>query len=132
MNISKLVSFLKMFVETNMRLRRFKIIDISKKDWKLFREKLSGWQGNYMEGLIKEYVNFLNDDEKPASEKFWELEKRIKEDKRHPGVIIEMSKSQVLWDIVRFIRLKVITYDDLSDFSDELQLEVKRILEMSR
>ena len=28
--------------------------------------------------------------------------------------------------------LKVITYDDLSDFSDELQNEVKRILEMSR
>ena len=30
------------------------------------------------------------------------------------------------------IRLKVITYDDLSDFSNELQMEVKRILEMSR
>ena len=30
------------------------------------------------------------------------------------------------------IRLKLITYDDLSDFSDELQLEVKRRLEMSR
>lgn len=27
-----------------------------------------------MEGLVKEYVNFLNDDKKPASEKFWELE----------------------------------------------------------
>ncbi len=39
-----------------------------------------------MEGLVKEYANFLNDDKKPASEKFWELEKRIKEDKRHPGV----------------------------------------------
>ena len=116
----------------NMRLRRFKIMDISKKDWKLFRERLSGWQENYMEGLVKEYANFLNDDKKPASEKFWELEKRIKEDKRHPGVIMEMSKSEVIWDIVRLIRLKVITYDDLSDFSDELQLEVKRILEMSR
>ena len=34
-------------------------MDISKKDWKLFRERLSGWQGNYMEGLVKEYVNFL-------------------------------------------------------------------------
>ena len=128
MNISKLVSFLKMFVETNMRLRRFKIMDISKKDWKLFRERLSGWQENYMEGLVKEYANFLNDDEKPASEKFWELEKRIKEDKRHPGVIIEMSKSQVLWDIVRFIRLKVITYDDLSEFSGEMRREVKEYL----
>ena len=69
---------------------------------------------------------------RPASEKFWELEKRIKEDKRHPGVVMELKKSEVIWDIVRLIRLKVITYDDLSDFSDELQNEVKRILEMSR
>ncbi len=107
-------------------------MDISKKDWKLFRERLLGWQENYMEGLVKEYANFLNDDKKPASEKFWELEKRIKEDKHHPGVIMEMSKSEAIWDIVRLIRLKVITYDDLSDFSDELQNEVKRILEMSR
>ena len=116
----------------NMRMMRFKIMDISKKDWKLFRERLSGWQENYMEGLVKEYANFLNDDKKPASEKFWELEKQIKEDKRHPGVIMEVNKSEVIWDIVRLIRLKVITYDDLSDFSDELQMEVKRILEMSR
>ena len=107
-------------------------MDISKKDWKLFREKLSGWQENYMEGLVKEYANFLNDDKKPASDKFWELEKRIKEDKRHPGVIMELKKSEIIGDIVRLIRLKVITYDDLSDFSDELQNEVKRILEMSR
>ena len=49
-------------------------MDISKKDWKLFRERLSGWQENYMEGFVKEYTNFLNDDKKPASEKFWELE----------------------------------------------------------
>ena len=116
----------------NMRMMRFKIMDISQMDWKLFREKLSDWQENYMEGLVKEYANFLNDDKKPASEKFWELEKRIKEDKRHPGVIMEMSKSEAIGDIVRLIRLKVITYDDLSDFSDELQNEVKRILEMSR
>ena len=107
-------------------------MEISKKDWKLFRERLLGWQENYMEGLVNEYADFLNDDTKPASERFWELEKRIKEDKRHPGVIMELKKSEVIWDIVRLIRLQVITYDDLSDFSDELQLEVKRILEMSR
>ena len=76
-------------------------MDISKKDWKLFRERLSDWQENYVEGLGKEYSNFLNDDKKSASEKFW--------------------------DIVHLIRLKVIIYDDLSDFSDELQLEVKSI-----
>ena len=115
-----------------MKPRRFKSMDTSKNDWELFQEKLSGWQEKYMEGLVKGDANFLNDDKKPASEKFWELEKRIKEDKRHLGVIMEMSKSEVIWDIVRLIRLKVIAYGDLSDFSDELQLEVKRILEMSR
>jgi hypothetical protein len=41
---------------------------------------------------------------------------------------MEMSKSEAIWDIVRLIRLKVITYDDLSDFSDELQMEVKEYL----
>ena len=61
-----------------MRLRRLKIMDISKKDWKLFRERLSGWQEKYMEGLAKEYANFLNDDKKPASEKFFPPEKNHK------------------------------------------------------
>lgn len=106
-------------------------MEVRKKDWKLFQERIPDWQEKYMAGLIKEYVDFLNDDTKPTSEKFWELEKRIKEDKRHPGVILERRKSEVIWDIVRLIRLNVITYDDLSDFSDELKQEVKRIFEMT-
>ena len=84
-----------------------------------------------MEGFVKEYVNFLNDDTSSVSEKFWELEKRIKEDKHHPGVVMELKKSEVIWDMVCLIRLKVITYNDLLDFSDELQNEVKRIFEMT-
>ena len=110
-------------------------MDISKRDWKLFRERLSGWREKKIiwKRLVKEYANFLNDDKNPRDQKkFWELEKRIKEDKRHPGVVMELKKSEIIWDIVRLIRLKVITYNDLSDFSDELQNEVKRILEMSR
>ena len=42
-----------------------------------------------------------------------------------------MSKSEAIWNIVRLIRLKVITYAELSDFSDELQKDVKRILEIT-
>lgn len=96
-------------------------MDISKSDWKLFREKLPKWQENYMECLVKDYVDFLDDKSKHASYKFWELEKRIKQDKRHPGVMMEMRKSEAIWDIVYLIRLNVITYDDLTDFSDELK-----------
>ena len=33
-----------------------------------------------MEGLVKEYVNFLNDDKKPASDKIWELSEYLNRD----------------------------------------------------
>ncbi|WP_390586508.1 hypothetical protein [Anaerostipes hadrus] len=41
-------------------------------------------------------------------------------------------KSEAIWDIVRLMRLKVITYDDLSEFSGELQQEVKRMIEICK
>ena len=81
-----------------------------------------------MSHLNNEYLALLSADEKMASEKFWELEKRIKNDRRHPGVIIEMSKSSAIFDIVHFIKLDVITYDDLCDFSADLQQVVKVLL----
>lgn len=102
-------------------------MDISKSDWKLFRVKLSAWQEKYMERLIKEYVTALTDETRLASDKFWELEKRIKTDRQHPGVIMKMRKSDAIWNITSLIRLKVITYEDLSDFSDELQQEINRL-----
>ena len=49
----------------------------SKRDWKLYREKISGWQEHYMEKLVKEYADYLNSS-LPASTKFWEIQKRIK------------------------------------------------------
>lgn len=107
-------------------------MEISKKDWKLFREKLAGWQEDYMAQLNKEYMALLSSEDKKASEKFWELEKRIKKDKKHPGVIIEMSKSQAIWNIVDLIRLDVITYEDLAEFSDDLKQAVKMIFDRNR
>lgn len=103
-------------------------MEISKKDWKLYREKIPGWQENYMSRLNDEYIALLSADDKDPSEKFWELEKRIKRDRRHPGVLIEMQKSNAMYDIVRLIRLDVITYDDLSDFSDDLRQAIKMML----
>lgn len=102
-------------------------MDISKSDWKLYREKIADWQENYMARLNKEYIALLSAENKNASDKFWELEKKIKKDKRHPGVIIEMSKSNAIFDIASLISLDVITYDDLADFSEDLQQAVKMI-----
>ena len=50
----------------------------------------------HMEDFIKNYVRFPKDDRKNVSDKFQELEKRIKEDKRHLGVIIKIGKFEVI------------------------------------
>ncbi|MBQ6874806.1 MAG: hypothetical protein IJN46_01050 [Lachnospiraceae bacterium] len=99
-------------------------MEVSKKDWKLYREKLPRWQEAYMEKLIVKYVEYLQGDE-PASTKFWEMEKRIKRDKKNPGVLIEVSKGNMLFDLIRLMHEGVINFNDLEDFSDELKEMVR-------
>ena len=81
-----------------------------------------------MEKLVGEYIELLNDGV-PASSKFWALEKRIKQDKKKPGVLISPSKRQMLYDIIRLINDGAITMDDLLEFSDELRDNVKFLQE---
>ena len=96
------------------------IMEISKKDWKLYQIKLAKWQENYIDRLNQEYITLLSDKEKAPSEKFWKLEKRIKKDRRHPGVIIDVQKSTAIWTITDLIKMQVISRDDLEGFSSEL------------
>lgn len=103
------------------------MIEISKQDWKLFQEKVPVWQEKYMDRLVREYVDFLKSD-KPASSKFWEIEKKIKKDKKNPGVQMELRKSETVWDIVMMLRDEVITRDDLEGFSAELIATVEDLL----
>lgn len=103
------------------------MVEISKVDWKLFRKKVPGWQEHYMEQLNKEYIELLSAPGN-ASDHFWELEKRIKQDKKHPGVLIELRKSTAIWDIAYFVRDEVITMDELEGFSEDLIDAVKLIL----
>ena len=52
------------------------------------------------------------DDKKPASEKFWELEKRIKEDKRRLGVVNGTEKIRGNIGYCSSYQTEVIIYDD--------------------
>lgn len=103
------------------------MVEISKRDWKLYRERVGGWQEHYMEGLVKEYIALLSSPGN-ASDHFWELEKRIKQDRKHPGVLIQMRKSSAIWDIAMFVRLGVITMAELEGFSEDLIDAVKLFL----
>lgn len=80
-----------------------------------------------MERLVKEYIDMLNGNGS-ASDKFWELEERIKKDKKHPGVMLELSKGNMIFDIVALINSGVITTADLEGFSDELRESVDFLL----
>lgn len=104
-----------------------KMMEISNGDWKKYREKISNWQERYMERLVQDYVALLEGEEN-ASDKFWKLENRIKQDKKCPGVLIEMKKSNAIFDIVHLINDEVITLEDLKEFSPELQEVVNFIV----
>ena len=102
---------------------------INEKDWKLFRSRLPGWQEAYMEKLLQEYTEILNGDGL-ASDKFWALDERIRQDKRNPGVLItEMSRSKMRTNLLRLVDCEVITAEDLDGFSNELREDLLRIIE---
>ena len=101
---------------------------LSEKDWKLFRKNLPEWQEAYMGKLVEEYKEILNSDKLP-SDKYWALEGRLKSDKRTPGVAItDISRSNFYDHLVSLLRYKVITMDDLKDFSDDTKDIIKRLI----
>ena len=94
--------------------------DIAKKDWALYRERLPGWQEEYMEKLNREYIALLRKDA-PASDKFWELEERIRKDKKKAGVQVQIRRSDMEMNLLKLISEGAITLDDLEGFSDDLR-----------
>ena len=103
-------------------------MEISKSDWRLFREKLPQWQENYIDRLNREYIELLRADQAP-SDKFWALDERIKTDRRKPGVVLSIRKSDVVFQLAALLHDEAICMEDLDDFSDELKESVKRILQ---
>ena len=103
--------------------------DFSEKDWKLFRKKLPGWQEAYMNRLCREYIDLLSSDIK-ASNRFWELEKRIKDDRKKTGVVATMSRSKMIFNIANLVYDGAISMNDLEEFSDDVKESVRMLLRM--
>lgn len=102
--------------------------EISKKDWKIFQEKLPHWQEQYMGKLLEEYTLFINNKDLTPSYRYHELQKRIREDKKKPGVEVFVNKKDMIYIIVKLIIDGAITIDDLSDFSNDLKEEIRKYL----
>lgn len=118
------------WIETNQN-GRFEALQeqrFTKKDWTLFKNKIADWQEAYMNRLNKEYIELLSEDANP-SEKFWRLDKKIKEDRKKTGVQLEMSRSTLIYNIISLINDGAISLEDLEEFSDELKETVSAFVE---
>ena len=66
-----------------------------------------------MERLVKEYIELLSGDGQ-ASDKFWKLDKRIKQVKRRTGVLArDVKRSNMFQLIIDLIYEEAISKDDL-------------------
>lgn len=95
-------------------------------DWKLFKSRIADWQERYIDKLNHEYVELLSNEDLP-SEKFWALEKRIRNDKRDAGVMIEMRRSGLIDNLIALYLEGAISDEDLDGFSENLVNTIKRV-----
>lgn len=93
-------------------------------DWKLFKVKIVTWQEKYMKKLNEGYIDILKRNEN-ASANYWTLFKKINNDSKNVGVVIENSKSKLFDNLLELLYSKVITFTDLNEFSEELQNDLK-------
>lgn len=100
----------------------------TEKDWKLFRSKIADWQESYMDRLNGQYMEILSENANP-SDKFWKLDKRIKEDKKKAGVQVRMSRSNLIYNIISLLNEGAINFEDLEDFSDGLKETVEAFVD---
>jgi hypothetical protein len=85
-------------LETLKETKMDRISEVNEKDWKLFRNRIGHWQEAYMDRLIHEYIDLLNG-QGSGSSRFWELEKRIREDKKDSGVHAMIKRSNIRWSL---------------------------------
>ena len=84
-----------------------------------------------MNRLCREYIDLLSSDIK-ASNRFWELEKRIKDDMKKTGVVVTMSRSKMIFNIVNLVYDGAISMDDLEEFSDDVKESVRMLSRMEK
>ena len=90
------------------------MLPVNESDWKLFRKRLPEWQERCMEQLAESYAALLAGPGK-ASDTFWELEKR------RVGVVADVSRSEMYYNLLYLLDDKTITFEDLAGFSPDLR-----------
>ena len=108
--------------------KRFYRGELEKKDTFSKRILTEEEMSDLSDKLNHQYIDLLNGDGL-ASDKFWELNRRIREDRKSLGVQMELRKPDLPYTLVNLLHEKIITEDDLNQFSNVLQDAVKQLQE---
>lgn len=104
--------------------------ELKESDWKVFKKKIPEWQNNHYSNLNKKYIGILQDDSLNEADRYWKLDKEIKEDKKKPGVYIDYRRSKMEDDIIELLLYKVIDINNLEGFSEELIDYLKEVIKL--
>ena len=85
------------------------------------------WEERYMQKLIGEYISLLSED-REASYRLQELDRRMCRDKKRLSLDYTMSRSNMELNLLDLVTSGVITPDDLDGFSDELRERIVFLL----
>lgn len=99
----------------------------SKADWSLFQSLLPQWQERFMSRLCDEYAAVLTGPYR-GSEAFWEVKRLIRQDMKRLEVMIDVEKNEIANIVVDLLRERVITTEDLADFSEEFRETVENLM----
>lgn len=100
---------------------------MTESDWKKFRTRVPEWRERYLEKQNQEIVDSLQQSGKTPTERFWEARDRIEQEARTLEACFDgHSRSKMTWFLLLMHRHGIVDADDLVEFSDDLQDEMKR------
>ena len=94
-------------------------------DWKKFSAKLEWWRDRYLAEQNARIARALTNPQKSETERFWDAEALIQKEARTLRRCLDDLSRSKMWNRLMEMRAAgMITREDLSDFSPELQSQV--------
>lgn len=92
------------------------------KDWKAFRKLVPILRDRYLGVRNEELAAMLDDDERSATEKFWDLEERVGEVAVALRACLDgHTRSKMKLFMMKMLGEGMMTVEDLDGFSDDLR-----------
>ena len=101
--------------------------DPTKADWMLFQSLLPQWQERFTTRLCDEYAAILTGPYR-GSEAFWEVKRLIRKDMKRLDNMIDVERKEMANIVADLLRERVITADDLVEFSDGFREAVEGLM----